>query len=247
MFLKEFDTNKEKFNKIQSYLKENFKFEIAEKKLTSAKADRLIERSENRLKSIDQKTNPKEYSKLKLVAEGLKLWKLTEQEDDYSDDMDEARIILSAEEITTKLQDMVEKIAELQVQKLIPIVDKMKEELGPNEAARFNQIADSSLAELLDIAKSTKDKISTAIVQVSSGTSMMDQDLGMQQSQGLDSVDDMDDGFDGDDAVSGDIGPEGRRMKGESIDFEDALLSLKEATKDGKISRKDFNKIIGKK
>lgn len=247
MFLKEFDTNKEKFNKIQTYLKENFKFEIATEKLNEIKADRLIERSENRLKTVNQKTNPKEYTKLKLVSEGLKLWKLTEQEED-SGDMDEARIILSAEEITTKLQDMVEKIAELQVQKLIPIVDKMKEELGPNEAARFNQIADSSLAELLNIAKSTKDKISTAIVQVSSGTTSMDQDMGMQQSQGLDSLDDMgDDGFDGDDAVSGDIGPEGRKMKGESIDFEDALLLLKEATKDGKISRKDFNKIIGKK
>ena len=246
MFLKEFETKKEKFEKIQTYLRENFKFEIAENALTTEKADRLIERSEKRLNSINQFSNPKEYSKLKMISEGLKLWKLNEQEES---DMDEARVILSVEEITTKLQDMVEKVAELQVQKLIPIIDKMKEELGANEAARFNEIADSSLGELLSVTKSTKDKISNAITGMSSGASDMAGNIGMDSPDAgnVEVPTDLGgDGFDGDEAVSGDIGPEGRKMKGESVNFEDALLSLKENSKNGKISKEKFKKIIGK-
>ena len=249
MFLKEFETHKEKFEKIQTYLRENYKFEIAQDKMTASKADRLIERAETKLNSIDQFANPKEYSKLKLISEGLKVWKLTEQE--ATNNMEEARVILAAEEISTKLQGIVEDVAELQVQKLIPIIDAMKEEIGPNEAARFNEVVDSSLGELLSVAKTTKDKISTAIIRASggetdmaSGMDNMGEPAGMGEPSGMG---ELGDGFDGDDAVAGNIGPEGREMKGESLDFEDTLLSLKETAKDGKIAKKDFDRIVGKK
>lgn len=247
MFLKEFETHKEKFEKIQTYLRENYKFEIAQDKMTASKADRLIERAETKLSSIDQFTNPKEYSKLKLISEGLKVWKLNEQES--TNNMEEARVILAAEEISTKLQGIVEDVAELQVQKLIPIIDAMKEEIGPNEAARFNEVVDSALGELLSVAKNAKDKISTAITRASSGETDMASDMGDmgEPSDMGGDMGDLGDGFDGDDAVAGNIGPEGREMKGESVDFEDALLSLKETAKDGKIAKKDFDRIIGKK
>lgn len=222
MFLKEFETHKEKFDKIQTYLKENYKMQIAEDKMTSEKATRLIRRSEKKLKEMNQQNlNTHAYYKIKLISEGLKIWKLREQEE--TSDMEEARVLLAAEEVTEKLQDIIEKVAELQVQKMIPIVDKMKEELGPNEAARFNEISDSSLGELLSVAKATKDKISSAIVNVSNPQSDMAQNDGSMSSDmgmGPDSSmtdplgGDETDGFGGDDAVSGEIGPEGREMKG---------------------------------
>jgi hypothetical protein len=255
MFLQDFDTTTDRFSKIQKYLRENHKCEIATDKLTYTTANKLIETTTKKMDSIRHK-DQKEYAKLQMIREGLELWKVSPVQfvknlDEAMDDdsVDEAKVIISAQDLSIELQKIIEKLAELQVQNLIPIIDKMKSEIGLESAERFNDKVDSAFGELLNVAKSTKDSLNDAIL-VASGKaqpSMNDMDS-MKPDMGTDSeLDlDMDDQFGGDDSVSGDFGPEGRKLKAESIGYHDALVELKNSTSAGKINRSTLESIISR-
>lgn len=261
MFLQDFDTTKSRFNKIQKYLRENHKCEIATDKLTYRTASRLIESTTGKMSEV-MNSDKKEYARLQMIREGLELWKIspvqyTDQLEESMDDdsVDEAKVIISAQDLSIELQKIIEKLAELQVQNLIPIIDKMKSEISIEAAERFNQNVDTSFGELLTIAKQTKDNLNDAILVASGRTqpsmndmdSMRpDQDRDMGSPDDLDMDLDMDDGFGGDDAVSGDFGPEGRKLKSESSNYGSALTELKKSMTNGKINRKTLESIISR-
>lgn len=264
MFLEDLDTPAQRFAKIQSYLRENYNCEIASDALTYSKVTKLINEAKEKLSKLDEKKDSKEYAKLQIISEGLKLWRLAPVQTELTmpalsealDDsnMEEAKVIIAAEEMTDKLQKMIEDLAEMQVQQLIPIIDAMKAEIGTDQANQFNEVVDTALGELLDIAKSTKDKLTSAI-QVASGqqpsndmANMDDQglDAGLPDDIELDNQEEPEDQFSGDDAMSGDFGPEGRKMKGESIDYMTALSEVKSATKNGKVSKVALEDAINK-
>lgn len=255
MFLQDFDTTKSRFEKIQKYLRENHKCEIATDKLTYTTASKLIESTNTKMQSV-KNTDQKEYTRLQMIREGLELWKVSPAEfyetlDESVDDdsVDEAKVIISAQDLSVELQKIIEKLAELQVQNLIPIIDKMKSEIGIEPAERFNEKVDSAFGELLTVAKKTKDNLNDAIL-VASGRaqpSMNDMDMDMPKSDmDMEKSDDLniDDQFGGDDAVSGDFGPEGRRLKAESVAYSDALTELKTSMKNGKINKKTLESIL---
>ena len=260
MFLQDFDTTKSKFEKIQKYLRENHKCEIATDKLTYTTASRLIESTSKQMPSMSNK-NTKDYAKLQMIREGLELWKISpvqytsgQIEESMDDDsVDEAKVIISAQDLSIELQKIIEKLAELQVQTLIPIVDKMKSELGIESAERFNGQVDSAFGELLDSAKRAKDNLNDAIL-VASGKSQPQSGMSdMNSMPDLDSGNDelgmdldMGDEFGGDDAVSGAEGPEGRKLKAESIRYHDALTELKNNMAKGKINKKTLESILSR-
>jgi len=234
MFLKDFDTPAYRFEKIQSYLREHYNCEIAAEHLNHAKITKLIEQTKVKLSKLDEKTNPKEYSKMKLISEGLQLWKISPVQTELTqvpnmvvneaiddENVESAKVIIAVEDMTDKLQKIIQDLAEMQVQQLIPIVDSMKAELGAEQATRFNDTVDAALGELVDLAKTTKDAVTNAIL-VASGqeTGSMDtmgMDTDMGPDMGPDMVSDMGDEFGGVDSAAGDMGPENRRLKGESI------------------------------
>lgn len=253
MILNEFETPSNKFNKIQDILRENYNCEIATNKINSRQAKEFYEKTKNTLKTISEKEEPKKYAKLQLMSEGFKLLSDTNVlNEDIDDAVEEAKVIIAAQNMRDKLQDMVEDLAEMQIQDLMPIIDSMKEEIGPNEANRFNQTVDPALGELLDVAKQTKDKINDAIM-IASGekpVDMMsdderedDRDFSDREprerksgEEALD-LDDIGDEFGGEDSAGGDIGPESRKMKTEDVDYLNALSEIKSKTKNGKVKR----------
>jgi hypothetical protein len=261
MFLEDFDTPAQRFGKIQNYLRENYNCEIAPDTLTYSRVNHLLKETKEKLSKLDEKKNAKEYAKLQIISEGLKLWKLAPVQTELTspairealDDsnMEEAKVIIAAEEMTDKLQKMIEDLAEMQVQQLIPIIDAMKAEIGNAEASQFNDVVDGSLGELLDLAKSTKDKLTTAI-QVASGQQSgndMGADINPEDEFGMPSDIELGgepDQFAGDDAAAGDMGPEGRTMKGESINYMSALSEVKSAMKNGKISKVALENVISR-
>lgn len=266
MFLEDLDTPAQRFLKIQNYLRENYNCEIAYDALNYSTVNKLINEAKSKLSKLDEKKDAKEYAKLQIISEGLKLWKLAPVQTELTspalsealDDsnMEEAKVIIAAEEMTDKLQKMIEDLAEMQVQQLIPIIDAMKAEIGTDQANQFNEVVDTALGELLDIAKTTKDKLTSAI-QVASGQQPandmanmggdeMGGDAGLPDDLELDNLDNTGDEFAGDEAASGDFGPEGRKMKGESIDFMTALSEVKSATKQGKVSRVALETVLNK-
>ena len=255
MFLKEFDTPAQRFNKIQKILRESYKCEIAVNKIKNEDVSKIYNNSINKLQTVNETKNPKEFAKLQLVKEGLKLLldngasiRLNE---DIEDAVEEAKVIIAAQNMKDKLQKIIEDLAQMQVQELMPIIDSMKEEIGANEAARFNSSVDSALGELLNAAKETKDKMENAILIASgdAGSDMMssgEDEMPMEPRVDGQEALDIDD-FGGEDAAAGDIGPEGRAMKGESIEYVNALSEMKSKVKDNKIKKTDFENIKAKK
>jgi hypothetical protein len=123
----------------------------------------------------------------------------------------------------------------MQVQKLMPIVDAMKEQVGFEQAEAYNNSADGALASLLDQAKAAKEALENATLAArgQAPTNPAPTDMAMDapaDSETDMAVDtDMDDDFDADDAAAGDENTIGRQLKGESAiaDLEGRALSEK--------------------
>jgi hypothetical protein len=133
-------------------------------------------------------------------------------------DLDQAEVLLAAKEMVDKLQKMVEDVAAMQVQELMPITDAMKNQLGFEIAEQFNTAADAALGGLLDQLKSAKDALDNATLQASGQPTNGPAPTDMSDMSDID--DDMagleDDGFDGDDAAAGADNTVGRELKAES-------------------------------
>lgn len=146
-------------------------------------------------------------------------------------DLDRAEVILAAKSIAEEAQAMAEKIAKMQVNELMPLVDRIKETIGQQEAENFNHTVSQQLDQLLDLTKSTKNEIENQVLMLNgeqpAGMSMDNNDMSMgpdalggddmgmgdDMDMGLDDVGAVDD-FGAADAGSGVMGnPEGRSMR----------------------------------
>jgi hypothetical protein len=137
-------------------------------------------------------------------------------------DLEQAEVMLAAQELVDELQKMVEDLAEMQVQKLMPIVDAMKEQVGFEQADAYNSGAEAALAGLLDQAKAAKEMLENATLAArgEAPAAAMPTDMGMEP-EVTDMPDagdmDMEDEFGAEPAAAGEENPVGREMKGESV------------------------------
>lgn len=254
MFLSDFETKETKFSKIQKYLEENYGYEMDMSAMDADKVAGIIKSTTDKMKVTE---DAKEYTRLHMIVEGLKLWApapvqteltdvVTESVDD--DGVEQAKVILAAQEMNDELQKMVERVAEMQVQDLIPLVDAMKAEIGMEQAEAFNNAVDSALGGLLDSVKGAKEGMENAILAAQGQAPANDMAMGgdMEMDMDMDGMDAEapdDDAFDGDDAAAmADGEPEGREMKEESVDRFDSMLEELQAkvNENGEVSRKDL-------
>jgi len=256
MFLQDFETTQSKFEKMQRYLKENHGYELDMSAMDVTKVADIITSTTNKMKVTEDST---EYTRLHMIAESLKLWtpapiqsELTEYVSEAVDDeaVEGAKVILAAQEMNDELQKMVERVAEMQVQDLIPLVDAMKAELGMEQAEAFNNAADTALGGLLDTVKSTKEAVENAILGAQGQAPAVDMemptaDIGADDVDmtGMDADAPDDDAFGGDDAsADADGEPEGRELKAESADVFDTMLEelQSKVNENGEVSRADL-------
>lgn len=256
MFLQDFETTQSKFEKMQRYLKENHGYELDMSAMDVTKVADIITSTTNKMKVTEDST---EYTRLHMIAESLKLWtpapiqsELTEYVSEAVDDeaVEGAKVILAAQEMNDELQKMVERVAEMQVQDLIPLVDAMKAELGMEQAEAFNNAADTALGGLLDTVKSTKEAVENAILGAQGQAPAVDMempaaDIGADDVDmtGMDADAPDDDAFGGDDAAADADGePEGRELKAESADVFDTMLEelQSKVNENGEVSRADL-------
>lgn len=234
MILKEFTTHKgSRLEKLSRALNENYGYEIDFDGMTPVRATNIIDRAKTR---IEESRDVNNRIKLGLIVESLELWmqanvqtELTDMVAEALDDdsVDEAKVIIAAQEISDNIQKMIEDVAEMQVQDLLPIVDAMKSEIGSAEAESFSDAADAALSTLLDALKSAKEEYSNAI-SIAQGdapaTDMddfggdegdemdMDVDLSMEPEGDIEGADE----FGGDDTEIAGSEPTGREMKDEA-------------------------------
>lgn len=129
-------------------------------------------------------------------------------------ELDKAELVLAAKGISDEVQGMAEKVAKLQVDELMPLVDRLKEVFGNEMAQQFNDSVDGTLSSLLDQLKQSKDNVENqANILNGEGDMSMGTDMDFNADPGMGGldmgVDDYSDpamgGIDGMDGEEGDM------------------------------------------
>lgn len=181
----------------------------------------------------------KEAYEVTLKAEYKKQPTLESYQSLYEQDLDQAEVLLAAKDLVDKLQKMVEDTASMQVEELLPLVDAMKERIGPDKAEAFNSAVDTTLGSLLDNLKQAKDNIDNAVLSLTGEAPPMSQDMGPEPALGPE--DDMppapEDDLEGVDQMSGGEEDTLGRVPKESA-YKTAMKMLLDNATKGKVDRK---------
>lgn len=119
-----------------------------------------------------QKLNKIKKLKESLKREHSKLLKIKERRENpviglsklLETDLDQAKIILAAQDISATVQKMAENMADIGTSDLMPLVDQMRDNFGAQLTEQFEDTVSSAIQECLDKLKDTKDIISDAIL-----------------------------------------------------------------------------------
>ena len=280
MFLNDLNSAKHNVEKLNKVLADSFNHEVDLSSMNMDSLNRMLNTTEAKMMAIKESDlkyweNP-QYNKLGLIQHQLKTYinevaptrtdgkkmKAKTESVVMEDELEQAEVLLAAQELVDELQGMVEDIAEMQVQKLMPIVDAMKEQVGFEQAEAYNAAADAALGALLEQMKVAKESVENATLaargQAPAAPAPTDMAAAPEAPSDADmDVDiDMGDEFDGDDAAAGEDNAIGRELKGESAigDMEGRALAEKKflESKDrlfkmvesGQMSHTDFINVI---
>lgn len=119
-----------------------------------AKLQKLLE-----MQKLMEKRNALIHKKIESQP-GYGIQKLLEGE------LERAELILAAKDVVNRLQDMAESLAKMQVEDMMPLVDSMKGEFGPEQAGQFEQAANESLGSALDGVKLAREGINNHVLQM---------------------------------------------------------------------------------
>ena len=276
MYLNDLNSAKHNVEKLNRVLADTFNHEIDLSEMSTNALKRMLSATTAKIDTIKESDlkyweNP-QYNKLGLIQHQLKTYinevaptrkdgkrMKTKESVVMEDELDTAEVLLAANELVDELQGMVEDVAEMQVQKLMPIVDAMKEQISFEIAEQYNSSADAALAALLDQMKAAKEAMENATLAAQGKQPNMTAptDMGADDAEMDMDVDvDMGDDFEADPAAAGDDNPVGRELKGESAlaDMEKGALAEKKylESKDklfkmvesGKMTQEHFINII---
>jgi hypothetical protein len=81
-------------------------------------------------------------------------------------EMEQAEIVLAAKSVTDELQAMAEKLAKIEATSIMPLLDNIRLNFGPQYADQLSADATTSLQAVLDAVKHAKDQIGTNITNM---------------------------------------------------------------------------------
>ena len=251
------DLQEKKFAKLQRALKEvfdmDFNFEAAPEKLV--KVQEATAKRITSLKESGVDASNKDYQKLLLITEGLKMVineiapaRAAKRKLKESADLDQAEVLLAAKQLADDLQKMAEDLASMQVEDLMSITNAMKEEVGPAEAEAFSAAAEAAIASALEAVKAANEGVSNAVLaaQGQPVATDMGMDAGAEMGPEMPAGDDMggdldieagvaDDEFAGADGADANFDDTGREMKEDA--YLAAMRMVKEAQANGTVSK----------
>lgn len=280
MYLNDLNSAAHGVEKINKVLSSTFNTNINISEMSSSALERMLTTTNAKIADIKESDatywNNAQYNKLHLLSHSLRTYinevapartngKVMQKTVKEAADLEQAEVMLAAQELVDELQKMVENLAEMQVQKLMPIVDAMKEQVGFETAEAYNQGAEAALAGLLDQAKAAKEMLENATLTArgEGPAAPMPTDMGMEpevtdipDEGDMDMDMDMGDDFGADDAAAGEENSVGRELKGESAIAnmeksaiaEQRVLAAKkkvlEAAKAAGMNKKQFQKLM---
>jgi hypothetical protein len=242
MYLNDLNSASHNVDKINKVLANTFGHSVDISEMSTNSLERMLNVTDAKITQIKESDltyweNP-QYNKLHLISHSLRTY-INEVAPVRSEgkvktkvkeaaDLEQAEVLLAAREMVDKVQKMVEDLAEMQVQELMPIVDAMKEQIGFEVAEAFNTAAEAALGAFLDQAKAAKEAMENATLAASgqAPATPMPTDMGMEPEMDMDADLDMGDEFDVDPAAAGEDNTTGREMK-EGVDVMEAQ-ALKE-------------------
>lgn len=110
---------------------------------------------QNQLNSLNTTTTVQE-TELRLRAQGYGYY-LSEGE------VQQAQVVLAAQDMVDKMQDMIEDSTEMQFKELPALVDSIKNQIGPDQAAQFNNDAQAALSGLVQNLQGSKQQLEQAL------------------------------------------------------------------------------------
>jgi hypothetical protein len=243
------DLQENAFAKVQKALKESFAVDV-DFTAPKAKLEAMYQATEKRITKLRESgtdQTSKDYQKLMLIAEGLRLAASQAVEEETvevkeSADLDQAEVLLAAKQLADDLQKMAENLASMQVEDLMSITNAMKEEVGVAEAEAFNASAEAAIASALEAVKAANEGVNNAVL-TAQGQAPTDMETPVDMG-GDDDMGDMDidvdmeepaaDDFEGADAADASFDDTGREMKEDA--YITAMRMVKEAQSEGKVS-----------
>ncbi len=78
-------------------------------------------------------------------------------------EVQQAQVVLAAQDMVDKMQGMLEDVSELQFKELPALVDSIKNQVGMDQAAQFNQDATAALTGLLQNIQGAKQQLDAAL------------------------------------------------------------------------------------
>jgi len=94
---------------------------------------------------------------------------LREAADNPEQDLQHAQTLIAAKSISDDLQNMAEKVARMGVDDLMPLVDTMKSQFGPEAADAYNAVMKKQLEDLLQGVQTAKDQSDDAVLALQAG------------------------------------------------------------------------------
>ena len=234
MYLNDLNSAAHNVEKINKVLANTFGHNVNVSEMSSESLGRMLSATNAKITAIKESNSAywedKTYNKLSLISHSLRTYisevaptrndgKKMKTKVRESAELEQAEVMLAAQELVDGLQKMVEDLAGMQVQKLMPIVDAMKEQLGFEQAEAYNASAEAALGGLLNSAKAAKGELenATLVARGEQPAQTMPTDMGIDSMDMGDTDElDMGDDFGGDDAAAGDDNQLGRELKGES-------------------------------
>ena len=111
-----------------------------------------------------QQLNPEEQ---KMVASAAMMQAESRLRREYrilkESEIQQAQVVLAAQDLVDKMQDMVEEVSELQFKDLPALVESIKNQVGVDQAMQFNTDATGALAGLLQNLQGAKQQLEAAL------------------------------------------------------------------------------------
>ena len=120
-------------------------------------------------------------------------------------DLEQAELVLAAQDIMHKLQNMAEDLAKMNAQDLFPLVDKMKATFGQEAAHAFEESAQDVISNAMNTVRHAKDELGNSIMRLEGKLPASDMAAGAGMDTGAGMADPVDGGasFDAGSDVSG--------------------------------------------
>jgi len=163
----------------ESYFGQSANFD----QLTHPQASKMLNRVRNLIRehrvhpSFHRSEQNSTYLKLVVMEQGLAA-RMRETLREASE-VQQAQVVLAAQDMVDKMQKMLEEITALQFKDLPALVDSIKNEVGAQQAAQFNADATAALSGLVQNLQGGKQQMEAALgVVTGEGTAPMDAGMG---------------------------------------------------------------------